>query len=1047
MQIPGYQIERELGQGGMAIVYLALQESLHRHVALKVIKPVLTTDEEFAQRFMREGRIIAQLSDPHIVTVYDIASHEGTYYLSMEYLPGGSLQQRIRNGLPLDEALLIAQTIVNALHYAHRRSIIHRDIKPQNILFRENGQPVLTDFGIAKTLGANSVMTRTGLALGTPRYMSPEQIRGEGVDARADLYSFGVLLYEMLTGSVPYNADDSFALAMMHVTAPVPELPPHLSRFQPLLNKLLEKKAEARFQSGAEVMAALAANGPSQIDAFDLLDVTSSVPVRPIPVNIPSKRPGWKIALPAAALVGATLAGGYWFLNPPVPTTSEPPTLTTPAPPAVAPPPVATAPTPAPPPPDPQAQEREQQARLQAEQFLEQAQRAQQEGALSMSLIHIEQGLQAMPNHSGLLGLKQELLRQQADLQRQQQANLRQVEAGQQAKAEQLKAEQLKAEAEQRQRKAEQLKAEQLKAEAEQRQRKADEWLARALDDQRNRSYESSLLRIDQGLQYMPDHRRLLALREEVRRQLREARTVPPPPIPAIQPPVDEAAKTAALLHQCEAHLQANRLTSGKGGNATDCYNQVLKREGGHPEALAGLDRVADRYAEQAADALHRNEIKAARNALGQVAKINPSHPQLPTLREQLALAQTPKPVNPSAKPAPEHEPDVKPPARTEESELAEKPQPKAPPPPPGTKAIDTPPIDLVSLPQPAEHSAATPETQVVAKDRHTQISRTKTDGDVSLQITTSPQGMLDDNSRAAVKKQAPAGTPAQLMVRADVEDAEIWINNRKVGTTPMQIEIRPGSYRVRVRQDGHVDWNGKVDLAPGDESSITAVLPRKIETASTTPAQEHRRSGTAPVTESPQEEEKPARAAKARPTPESTEEEEKSAPASEGPATKNPAQSTNCISGSCDNGRGTYRYPDGSQYSGDFRNAKMHGQGTYVYAGRGEKYVGEWRNGVINGQGTYYYRSGNRYDGEWRNGRKQGQGTYIYAGRGEKYVGSFANDQPNGQGVHYYSGGDRYEGEWRNGRKHGQGVLYENGQRIVGEWQNDQKVRVEVEQ
>jgi serine/threonine-protein kinase PpkA len=189
MHIPGYQIERELGRGGMAIVYLALQESLHRHVALKVIKPILTSDEEFAQRFLREGRIIAQLSDPHIVTVYDIASHDNTYYLSMEYLPGGNLQQRIREGLPLGEALPVARAIAGALHYAHRRGIIHRDIKPQNILFRENGEPVLTDFGIAKTLGTTTVMTRTGLSIGTPRYMSPEQIRGQAVDTRADLYS------------------------------------------------------------------------------------------------------------------------------------------------------------------------------------------------------------------------------------------------------------------------------------------------------------------------------------------------------------------------------------------------------------------------------------------------------------------------------------------------------------------------------------------------------------------------------------------------------------------------------------------------------------------------------------------------------------------------------------------------------------------------------------------------------------------------------------------------------------------------------------------
>jgi serine/threonine-protein kinase PpkA len=120
----------------------------------------------------------------------------------MEYLPGGTLQQRIREGLPLHDALSVARAIASALHYAHHRGIIHRDIKPQNILFRENGSPVLTDFGIAKTLGS-TIMTRTGLSIGTPRYMSPEQIRGQAVDARADLYSLGVLFYEMLTGDVP----------------------------------------------------------------------------------------------------------------------------------------------------------------------------------------------------------------------------------------------------------------------------------------------------------------------------------------------------------------------------------------------------------------------------------------------------------------------------------------------------------------------------------------------------------------------------------------------------------------------------------------------------------------------------------------------------------------------------------------------------------------------------------------------------------------------------------------------------------------------------
>lgn len=1018
MQIPGYQIERELGQGGMAIVYLALQESLHRPVALKVIKPVLTTDEEFAQRFLREGRIIAQLNDPHIVTVYDIACYEGTYYLSMEYLPGGTLQQRIRSGLPLAEALSIAKAIVTALHYAHRRHIIHRDIKPQNILFRENGQPVLTDFGIAKTLGASTIMTRTGLSLGTPRYMSPEQIRGQGVDARADLYSFGVLFYEMLTGNVPYAADDSFALAMMHVTAPVPKLPTPLSRFQPLLNKLLNKDPDQRFQNGEEIIAAIDA---SEAGTFDLLSVSG--PVRSIPAQPSAKRFGWTVGLSAAALAGAALTGGYWFLHRPSPLVSEPPVAEAPAPVAPTPPtpetPAIATPTP-PPTPEPPAvdveaqqlqtaqQEQQRQAQLQADQFLEQAQRARQEGSLQMGLVHVEQGLQAMPTHPGLLSLKQELLKQQADLQRQEETAQRQAETAERAKEEAARrqveaAERAKEEAARRQ------------AEAEQRQRRADEFLARALDDQRNRAYESSLLRVEQGLQQIPDHRRLLALREEVRRQLRDAKAAPP--VPVVKPPVDEAARIAALLRQCETHLQANRLTSGKGGNAADCYNNVLRQDRGNAEAQAGVERIADRYAEMTAAALQRRDAKSARTALARIEKLNPGHPQLSDLRQQLALAETPKPVAPPPEPAPKPEP----------SRAEPKPEPPAPPP-----------ISLVSVPQPAEAPTSAPETRVVAKDRHTQISRTQTNDDVSLQITTSPQGILDEESRAATKKQVPAKTPAQLFVRADVEDAEIWINNRKVGTTPMQIEMRPGSYRVRVRLDGHTDWNGKVDLAPGDESTITAVLPQKLAKAAPAPARRATPDSTVDVEDVPEEKPKPV------------EEEEKPKPARSQPAeaqtAKAPGQAANCLSGNCENGQGTYRYPDGSQYTGDFRNAKMHGQGTYVYAGRGEKYVGEWRNGVINGQGVYYYRSGNRYQGEWRNGRKSGQGTYLYAGRGDKYVGQFANDQPNGEGVYYYSNGDRYEGEWRNGRKHGQGVLYENGQRIVGEWQNDQKVRVQVE-
>lgn len=390
-------------------------------------------------------------------------------------------------------------------------------------------------------------------------------------------------------------------------------------------------------------------------------------------------------------------------------------------------------------------------------------------------------------------------------------------------------------------------------------------------------------------------------------------------------------------------------------------------------------------------------------------------------------------------------------------------------------------PIDLASLPQPpAQPPATTPNTQVITQDRHTRLSKTETDKNVSLLVTVSPQGTLGDQppasepaakpgtaeqawvtikdsndpaeierflasypkshqasaARAKLKqmKQQPA-LPARLAVQADAENAQVTINGRNVGTAPLEVELKPGPYKVRVTQEGHQDWNGRVDLAAGDNSTLTAVLPKKL-TVATAPAPTAR-----PAPESIREPE-PANGGAEKPA---ANQEPAPSPAREVQTAKT-NEGSNCLSGNCQNGQGTYRHPDGSEYSGEFRNAKMHGQGTYVYAGRGEKYVGEWRNGVINGQGTYYYRSGNRYQGEWRNGRKSGQGTYTYAG-GEKYVGDFENDQPNGQGVYYYRNGDRYEGEWRNGHKNGQGVLYENGQKIVGEWRDDQKIRITVEQ
>ncbi len=257
--IPGYRIEGELGRGGMASVYLARQESLNRRVALKIMNPALGADKDFKTRFLNEGRIVAQLNHNYIVTIYDIGCHGHYHYLSMEYLPGGTLRERIRAGLSLQHSLRIAHVLGSALHYAHQQGIVHRDIKPLNVLFRQDGSPVLTDFGIAKVIGGESQLTQTGFAVGSVGYMSPEQALGRPIDHRADLYAFGLLLWEMFTGKPPFAASDPFALALKHATEPLPRLPAELMRCQPLFSRLLAKQPEDRYPGLDQCLLALAA--------------------------------------------------------------------------------------------------------------------------------------------------------------------------------------------------------------------------------------------------------------------------------------------------------------------------------------------------------------------------------------------------------------------------------------------------------------------------------------------------------------------------------------------------------------------------------------------------------------------------------------------------------------------------------------------------------------------------------------------------------------------------------------------------------------------
>ncbi len=259
MEIPGYKIQHQVGQGGMATVYLALQESLHRSVVLKILDingP--TANETLIERFLSEGRIVATLNHPNIITIFDIGITDNSLYISMEYIDGGDLKMRMELPITPDTALDYTAKIGSGLDAAHKKGVIHRDIKPANIMFRDENTPLITDFGIAKQVDVvDNDLTSTGMFLGSPNYVSPEQADGIEIDGRADIYSLGCLFYEMLTGNKPYTSTTIFDVIIKHKQAPVPVLEEDLTEFQPLLNKMMAKKREDRFNDAAEMVTAI----------------------------------------------------------------------------------------------------------------------------------------------------------------------------------------------------------------------------------------------------------------------------------------------------------------------------------------------------------------------------------------------------------------------------------------------------------------------------------------------------------------------------------------------------------------------------------------------------------------------------------------------------------------------------------------------------------------------------------------------------------------------------------------------------------------------
>ncbi len=337
-----YQIIEHLGHGGMAEVYKAYQPNLDRYVAVKVLHPFLATEENFLTRFEREAKAVAALRHPNIIQVYDFEydAERRCYYMVMEFIDGPSLKVRLQEleargeRMPLEEAVRIVVAVGEALDYAHRRGMVHRDVKPANIMFTSDNQVILTDFGIAKIVNVTG-LTASGAMVGTPAYISPEQGMGEAGDERSDIYSLGVVFYQLLTGKLPFDADTPMGIVLKHINEPLPsprslrpDLPPGLEQ---VLLRALAKDPDRRYQTAAHFVAdlrrvlagevitpfpfqpATAAPSDQTVPAYPTPSGLETIPSWGTPPPPPRRRKAWLRPL-LIALLFLSLLGGGWLL-------------------------------------------------------------------------------------------------------------------------------------------------------------------------------------------------------------------------------------------------------------------------------------------------------------------------------------------------------------------------------------------------------------------------------------------------------------------------------------------------------------------------------------------------------------------------------------------------------------------------------------------------------------------------------------------------------------------------------------------------------------
>jgi serine/threonine protein kinase len=302
-----YEIIREIGRGANAVVYLARHSALDKLVALKELVRIEVGDETAATRFLREAQLAARLTHPNIVTVYDYFEHDGTPYIAMEHLERGSLRPFVGR-LTLAEIFKVLEGLLAALACAERHGVVHRDLKPENLMLTDDGEIKIADFGIAKATAATTNLTRTGLVVGAPAYMAPEQASGKETGSAADMYSAGIIAYELVTGTVPYSGADPVSILWRHVHEPLPALslrkPDVDSRLARSIERLLEKDPSRR---------------PAAREALDeLMAIRDEVLERPRPVPPPRRIVGpllspLNVAVAVVVVVAAALLDAAWL--------------------------------------------------------------------------------------------------------------------------------------------------------------------------------------------------------------------------------------------------------------------------------------------------------------------------------------------------------------------------------------------------------------------------------------------------------------------------------------------------------------------------------------------------------------------------------------------------------------------------------------------------------------------------------------------------------------------------------------------------------------